>query len=239
MPYTPTLETGDTHLVDLGDGLDPAERILRLWEPYATTGSKPAGVAKGVVAHARIDDGRWIVDCPFNCGNAQLPSHVDRRFFCILCENAPVSGKWVMVQWPEDDAIEAAEILMSNRPRRGKWWNPEIETVGDLATENDFQGFNSDLPARLETRITRPPIVRGVIFGNDPDHDPAPGAVDPGLADRIIAGTAHLGPVPAPVETFEQRVERFAEAADLVARTARPAARAAALNRVTRAKAEG
>lgn len=161
--YLPTFETAETHLADLGDGLGPAARILRLWRPYAETGATPRAVtASSKPAVARVDLTRWLADCPHRCGNAQVVAWTDRRFFCVACENGG-SGRWAPVAWPDDELVEAAELILIQRPLRNRFFDPAAETVGDLATENDWQGFPSNLPDRLERRITRPPMPASVV----------------------------------------------------------------------------
>lgn len=241
--YTPRLEHGEQHLPDTGAGLAPAERILALWAPYATQGAKPKGVDRTRVAHARIDYGRWIADCPYGCGGAQVPPWTDRRFFCINCANGG-TGKWCPLEWPDAADVETAETLMQYRPPRGHFFDPRIETVSDLAVENTFQGYASDLPEHLEARLTRVPIVRGPIRhvpADDADHDDRPGTVDDKrLAAALIAGTAHMLPFNAGDVTGARRDP--ADTIDLsmfeagATASGPPAARAAALNRVSKAR---
>lgn len=131
----------DFHHPDLRWGnTTAAERIVLAHWHMETDGfhvTLPAMTTNKATAYARVDLGRWIVDCPW-CKSAQHASREDHRFFCVECGNAPVRGQWITVHWPNEWA-EIEEIL-SKRPDKGnQWWSPG-ETLKSLQAENDEHG---------------------------------------------------------------------------------------------------
>lgn len=97
-------------------------------------------VAADVEAHARLDHGRWVVDCPA-CPSAQLASFEDRRFFCTDCHNAAAGGAWVPVRWPPANQLEAVEAELELRPADAtRNWRPG-ESVDDVRAENAAHGI--------------------------------------------------------------------------------------------------
>lgn len=89
------------------------------------------GEMLGEVA-ARVNHGRWIVDCPTEgCVGAELASEV-RPFVCISC----TAGPYVIV-WPDERA--EIEALLEPRPTEAQNWEPG-ETVEFLQAENDEHG---------------------------------------------------------------------------------------------------
>jgi hypothetical protein len=113
----------------------PAERAPRHTKiPILTQQMAPAPLK--VVA--RVNHGRWIVDCPF-CTGAQLASPTDRRFLCADCGNVNIDGKWITVTWPSD--AETIEATLAVRPRENRNWRPD-ESIADLRREN----VEHDLP---------------------------------------------------------------------------------------------
>src|ERR1039457_4537535 len=116
------------------------ERIVLAHWHMETSGHHidlPKMVSNKATVYARVDLGRWIVDCPW-CKSAQHASREDHRFFCVECGNAAVTGAWVSVHWPNEWA-EIEEIL-SCRPSAGnQWWTPG-ETLASLQAENDENG---------------------------------------------------------------------------------------------------
>lgn len=133
-------------VVDDGMVLEPAERVglsqnppaewlprmnaARTGRPWAT----PLGVADTPV-RARVDAGRWIVDCP-HCPNAAWVTWRDPRFWCTQCENVRVSGRWLPVQFPSDVVREEAERVLAVRTHAEQFWFPERESAVDLMAEN-------------------------------------------------------------------------------------------------------
>lgn len=98
----------------------------------------PRMVTNKATTYARVDLGRWIVDCPW-CKSAQHASKEDHRFFCVECGNAEVKGAWVPVHWPEE--WRDIEKVLERRPDKGnQWWTPVKETLADLRAENKEHG---------------------------------------------------------------------------------------------------
>lgn len=98
----------------------------------------PSGkVARGAapLAVARINTGRWIVDCPF-CAGAELWDEETGLFFCFSCRNAAAAGDYLRVQIP-DAGVRAMveEHLTRERPFKARNWNPG-ETVDDLRRQD-------------------------------------------------------------------------------------------------------
>lgn len=90
-------------------------------------------LSRDVKAFARVNAGRWLVNCPFSgCNSAQYASILDRRYWCCDCENRAISGKWIEVIWPE---VESVEAWMQNRPLKAKNWNPG-ETSKDIKQQD-------------------------------------------------------------------------------------------------------
>jgi hypothetical protein len=125
-----------------GSSTTAAERIvLQYWkhgDPMMEGSARlPRMVSNKATVYARVDLGRWIVDCPW-CKSAQHASREDHRFFCVECGNAAVDGHWVPVSWPNEWA--AIEEILSARPDKGnQWWSPG-ETIASLQYENEIHG---------------------------------------------------------------------------------------------------
>ena len=80
--------------------------------------------------YARLNEGRWIADCP-RCRGAEFVTE-GVLFLCGSC------GSRGEVEWPKDtDKIEAA---LNVRPRVNQNWLPS-ETVKMLVAENEEHGF--------------------------------------------------------------------------------------------------
>jgi hypothetical protein len=108
-----------------------AERIVLAHWHMETNGfnvTLPKLHTTKVVTHARLDWGRWVVDCPW-CASAQHASREDHRFFCVECGNAAVRGQWISVVWPDDAEIARVEELLSCRPSKdNQFWTPTWAT---------------------------------------------------------------------------------------------------------------
>jgi ribosomal protein L37AE/L43A len=102
-----------------------------------------AGNTSGEVA-ARINHGRWLVDCP-GCNSALVVDLSQPVFMCVECGNAGNEGKWFTVAVPRNRAAIEAELL--KRPINGRNsasainrnWEPG-ETVATLKQENIDHG---------------------------------------------------------------------------------------------------
>jgi hypothetical protein len=79
---------------------------------------------------ARVNWGRWIGDCNLpdpalggvTCLNAQAVDPDDARFFCIVCHNAALAGRWRPVTWPAD--VAAVEAPLEELPVTEQNWTP-------------------------------------------------------------------------------------------------------------------
>lgn len=121
------------HPIPGAPGLTAAERIAVLYGPFDV----PKISTKQAVAYASVNHGRWSVRCPW-CSSSQNASREDRRFFCVECGNAAVSGAWVAVEWPPD--WQDIETALSCRPDRAtRNWVPG-ETAADVFAENVKHG---------------------------------------------------------------------------------------------------
>lgn len=81
---------------------------------------RPTGHNPGIIARARVDDGRWIADCPWMCGNAfNLPAGAD-WFWCTEC----AGGGWgntAVLQWPDNMTqltanLESLPVILQTWP---------------------------------------------------------------------------------------------------------------------------
>jgi len=115
------------------EALPPAERALRFTKLVPVT----MEVHPTREVAARVNEGRWIADCPF-CGGAQFTSPDDRRFLCADCGNVEIGGKWMRVIWPA--VPEAIEDVLVIRPTENRHWLPG-ETAADLRRENAQHGL--------------------------------------------------------------------------------------------------
>lgn len=94
-------------------------------------------LSPSVKAYVSINAGRWLIDCPFpSCNGAQYASFVDRRFYCIDCNNSAVGGQWIEVVWPQN--IKELEVALSSRPEAAQNWLPG-ETVSDLKKQDEIE----------------------------------------------------------------------------------------------------
>ena len=92
---------------------------------------------------ARIEEGRWIIDCPGGCGGALFASKSDRRYICVSCGSPENGGRWYHVVFPVNH--RRIELALLKRPnKRGpafpnhateRNWRPG-ETLEDLNREN-------------------------------------------------------------------------------------------------------
>ena len=124
-----TLET--THGRNLRKAESPLLYTILLHKP---TNLEAVMVARsrtvvGEVA-ARVNHGRWIVDCPDeDCTAAVMASSDDPRFVCPVC----AYGIFTVVFPSQAEAVEQA--LLERPVPATRNWTPD-ETVGDLRREN-------------------------------------------------------------------------------------------------------
>lgn len=111
------------------DGLDRAKELgfetyRQMVESSALRAGRPwnGKVGKKKV-EARIDWGRWLVDCP--CGGAALVTAEEPFTYCTNCGNGYVGGEALTVVFPPDRAEIEAELLL----------RPMYEVVGAPPTQ--------------------------------------------------------------------------------------------------------
>lgn len=84
-----------------------------------------------VKAQARVDWGRWIVDCPF-CAGAVLLDWGCPLTYCLSCHNEKAGHKWVEVELPTDAERAAVEAALEELPESEQHWRPG-QSLDDLA----------------------------------------------------------------------------------------------------------
>ena len=93
---------------------------------------------------ARINQGRWIADCPTQgCGGALLVSVALPLFWCPYCGNAALGGEWLGVRFPGNKTeIESTLVKRPGWRERAvtRNWSPG-ETITALIRENNKQGI--------------------------------------------------------------------------------------------------
>lgn len=83
---------------------------------------------------ARIDDGRWLIDCD-GCGGAALTHPEWGIARCFGC-----GAYYTVIQFPEADRRVEIESALTARPRlSNRFWLPE-QSVADLHEENAAHG---------------------------------------------------------------------------------------------------
>ena len=87
-----------------------------------------------------VNHGRWVVMC--ECGDAQLASADDPRFFCVSCLNERQGGKWRPVTWPKNRRV--IEQVLRERFTENANWLPG-ESVEQLRTENIENGVSNGM----------------------------------------------------------------------------------------------
>ena len=129
--------------------LQPEPYLTMIQKMYMAMGFGPLSAPgrsniSGEVA-ARINHGRWLVDCG-GCNSALVVDLSDPVFMCVECANAGNDGKWFAVTVPTDRA--AIEIELLKRPWNGRNpadaknrnWEPG-ETLAMLKQENIDYGI--------------------------------------------------------------------------------------------------
>lgn len=127
---------------------ETADEPVAFWAAQAFTQKgmtyrRPTRKGRKAVA-ARVDHGRWVVDCMEpRCNAAQVASETDPRFFCHICHNAGYGGAWLPVVWPpvsERNEIETL-LLLRPEPQHRNWW-PD-ETLAFVRAENVEHGCST------------------------------------------------------------------------------------------------
>ena len=138
----------DDYIVQHND-LQPEPYLVMVKRMYMGMGVGPLpepteANTTGKVA-ARINHGRWLVDCP-GCNSALVVDLSQPVFMCVECANAGNEGKWFAVIVPTNR--EAIETELLKRPWNGRNpaeavnrnWEPG-ETVATLKQENIDHGI--------------------------------------------------------------------------------------------------
>jgi hypothetical protein len=94
----------------------------------------PVGFAEGIQVEAEINQGRWIVPCPF-CTGAEMLDMKDLRFFCLSCYNKAVGGKWIKVAVPKEKEVKGVERELLRREVVNQNWTAK-ESIEGLRKEN-------------------------------------------------------------------------------------------------------
>lgn len=99
---------------------------------------RPQGDARAPLLDARVNHGRWIVDCPW-CSGATILIDEDPRFFCCDCCNTGADHRYLPVRVRPDR--EVVERLLMRRPRMENRNCRPDETPDDLMRENTAHGI--------------------------------------------------------------------------------------------------
>lgn len=102
-------------------------------------------ISKHVAIEARVDHGRWIVDCPLKvekqpCMGAENATEDEKFFLCLSCGNAQIDGEWIKVKFPPKKQREKFEKSLAVRPEAFRNWFPG-ETAKKIAKENKQHGI--------------------------------------------------------------------------------------------------
>lgn len=89
-------------------------------------------------AFAYVNHGRWVADCPFGCGGAELA--LDDRFICRECLNAQASHRPIPLVWPAPEDVSAIGAALGVRPPANRNWALN-ESIGALLVENVEHGL--------------------------------------------------------------------------------------------------
>ena len=88
---------------------------------------------------ARVNHGRWIADCPAQCGGALVVTENPALFICVECGSPENGGNWYAVVFPADKlAIENVLLKRpASRPDHAPSRNWEVgESLAQLKQEN-------------------------------------------------------------------------------------------------------
>lgn len=116
--------------IDAWETVPPAERVL-LWveatggrrfrRAVDALGGRRVNAVKPL--QARVDAGRWIVQC--ECNSAQAVSKVDRFFWCVECLNGDYGGAWRPVEFPPNVGLVEQAMMALAIPDR--FWYPPVK----------------------------------------------------------------------------------------------------------------
>ena len=88
----------------------------------------------GAAPHARIEHGRWLVDCP-SCNGAELGGEEWDGVICGSC-----GAEFLTIIWPAPSVRAAIEAVLDVRPQHRQHWFPH-EQLKDLEKENEDHGL--------------------------------------------------------------------------------------------------
>jgi len=115
----------------------PAQRVV--WRSSKMSAERKWQVIENRVsatdyaAYAIVNQGRWLVMCPFSpCSGAQYASFADHNFWCVDCNNGMVGGQWIPVVWPNN--IGEIEEALDFRISTARNWDVG-ETPEDLIAQ--------------------------------------------------------------------------------------------------------
>lgn len=148
---------------DAWDRLKPAERVIVFHEhDQRRRLPRPSGVDAGRPLWARIDSGRWVVEC--ECGSAQVVDPTDPRFFCVNCLS---DLKWRPVKFPKDVAKVETDVEKTPEPHERWWW-----AVDDPHPRNPRRRSNggAQTASVIDVRLLQPEPSPG-----KDDQAPGPG----------------------------------------------------------------
>jgi hypothetical protein len=118
----------------------PAPNPIKTWENFweylasARRGApvpRPTGHNPDVAAYARVDDGRWIADCPWQCGASFNLPRGATWFWCTECAGAGW-GTTAALVWP--DGMEQLTRNLESLPTVVQFWPCEA-CKGKLGAE--------------------------------------------------------------------------------------------------------
>lgn len=107
-----------------------AYRIGTILPMMAKHQVRPQGVADGPPLKARVNHGRWVVDC--ECNGAEL-AFEEGLFMCLSCYNAGHRHQYRKAVFPKNR--QAIELVLMARPIINRNWFP-YETLAMLKAEN-------------------------------------------------------------------------------------------------------
>lgn len=109
----------------------PAPAPIRRWEHFwdyldsfrARSGAplvpRPTGHNPQVRAFARVDDGRWLADCPWGCGAAFISPEGETRMWCTECAGGGFGLTGVLV-WP--GGVDRLTVNLESLPTMLQFW---------------------------------------------------------------------------------------------------------------------
>jgi len=120
-----------------GRNLTTVREVRDVWDRILAERSEAEGETislsqTGKTAVARVDHGRWLIDC--ECGDAAFAWAAHPEAACMGC------GAVYGVQFPPAETVAKAEAVLDGRREANRNWFPDRETVKDLRAENLLGG---------------------------------------------------------------------------------------------------